>query len=185
MLWLFCMLLVPFCEEERKRKMKKAFNVILVSRKSESVSAVEAKVKSLGTTAVLKTCEPHVYSIAVLPDDQSHNCSSIKNEVRTEIDIFYDQVMVVAIAKDNVSSINWEVPASLALEEEGETPMRNFQRFPSRHEAFLQWKKENPRWVYDDGINVAVQISVDDWAWLPVKEDGIYERRKYEKYILG
>ena len=49
----------------------------------------------------------------------------------------------------------------------------------------MAFELENPRWVYDDGVNMAIKMDLDEWCWLPIKGDGIYERSKYEKYILG
>ncbi|MBO6031837.1 MAG: hypothetical protein J6Q22_10390 [Prevotella sp.] len=122
----------------------------------------------------------------LLPDNQDYTCATLSDRIRTEIDVFADKVMVSLISRDYVRFINWGDGEKLLKDNDsGESPMRNFQRFENRHEAFLAFELEKPRWVYDDGVNMAIKMDLDEWCWLPIKGDGIYERSKYEKYLLG
>ena len=164
----------------------KAFNVILISKNPNSIIRVRQTLQELGKVVEEDSDTPYVFVMKLLPDNQDYTCSTLSDRIREEIDVFADKVMVARISSDYVSFINWDDGVKLLKDiDSGESPMRNFQRFENRHEAFLAFELEKPRWVYDDGVNMAIKMDLDEWCWLPIKGDGIYERSKYGKYILG
>lgn len=164
----------------------KAFNVILITEKPSSRVRVRQTLQDLGKVVEEDSDTPYVFVMKLLPDNQDYTCATLSDRIRTEIDVFADKVMVSLISRDYVRFINWGDGEKLLKDNDsGESPMRNFQRFENRHEAFLAFELEKPRWVYDDGVNMAIKMDLDEWCWLPIKGDGIYERSKYEKYLLG
>lgn len=164
----------------------KAYNVILVSKDPRSAERVKQTVRSLGKWVEEESGVIGVAHMKVMPSNQDSTCSTICNLIREEINVFEDKVMVSRISPDYVSYINWgEGDKLIGEDNEVGKEKRNFERFDNRHEAFLAFELEKPRWVYDDGVNMAINISLDEWCWLPVKPDGIYERSKYQKYIHG
>ena len=166
--------------------MMKAFNVILITKKPSSRVRVRQTLQELGKVVEEDSDTPYVFVMKVLPDNQDNTCATLRDRIRAEIDVFDDKVMVALMSSDYVSFINWDDGEKLQKDNDsGESPARNFQRFENRHEAFLAFELEKPRWVYDDGVTMAEKMDLDEWCWLPVKRDGIYERSKYERYILG
>jgi hypothetical protein len=166
--------------------MMKAFNVILITRNPNSSMRVKQTLQDMGKMVEEDSGIPYVSVMKVLPDNQNNTCATIRNLIRADVDVFSDKVMVSLISRDYVSYINWDDGEKLLkANDSGESPMRNFQRFENRHEASLAFELEKPRWVYDDGVNMSIKMELDEWCWLPVKGDGIYERSKYEKYLLG
>lgn len=164
----------------------KAFNVILITKNPNGSILVKQTLQGLGKVVEENSGIPYVFIMKVLPTNQDNTCTTIRNLIRADVDVFSDKVMVSLISRDYVSYINWDDGEKLLKDDDsGESPMRNFQRFENRHEAFLAFELEKPRWVYDDGVNMAIKMDLDEWCWLPVKGDGIYERSKYEKYLLG
>ena len=164
----------------------KAFNVILITKKPNSRVRVRQTLQELGKVVEEDSDTPYVFVMKLLPDNQDYTCATLSDRIRAEIDVFADKVMVARISSDYVSFINWDDGEKLIKEKDScGKVMRNYERFENRHEAFLAFNLENPRWVYDDGVNMAIKMELDEWCWLPVKRDGIYERSKYEKYILG
>lgn len=164
----------------------KAFNVILITKNPNGSILVKQTLQGLGKVVEENSGIPYVFIMKVLPTNQDNTCTTIRNLIRADVDVFSDKVMVSLISRDYVSYINWDDGEKLLKDDDsGESPMRNFQRFENRHEAFLAFELEKPRWVYDDGVNMAIKMDLDEWCWLPIKGDGIYERSKYQKYLLG
>ena len=164
----------------------KAFNVILITKNPNGSILVKQTLQGLGKVVEEDSGIPYVFIMKVLPTNQDNTCTTIRNLIRADVDVFSDKVMVSLISRDYVSYINWDDGEKLLKDNDsGESPMRNFQRFENRHEAFLAFELEKPRWVYDDGVNMAIKMDLDEWCWLPIKGDGIYERSKYQKYLLG
>lgn len=166
--------------------MMKAFNVILITRNPKSIMRVKQTLHDIGEMVEADSGIPYVSVMKVLPDNQDNTCATIRNLIRAEVDVFSDKVIVTIISPDYVSYINFDDDDNL-LKDNGsnESVMRNFERFENRHEALLAFELEKPRWVYDDGVNMSIKMELDEWCWLPMKRDGIYERRKYEKYLVG
>lgn len=164
----------------------KAYNVILVSKDPKSSERVKQTIRSLGKCVEEESGVFGLTLLKVVPSNQDTTCSTIRDLIRVEVNVFEDKVMVSLISPDYVSYVNWgDGDRTIGADETGGKEKRNFERFDNRHDAFLAFELEKPRWVYDDGVNMAINISLDEWCWLPVKPDGIYERRKYQKYILG
>ena len=164
----------------------KAFNVILITKNPNGSILVKQTLQGLGKVVEEDSGIPYVFIMKVLPTNQDNTCTTIRNLIRADVDVFSDKVMVSLISRDYVSYINWDDGEKLLKDNDsGESPMRNFQRFENRHEAFLAFELEKPRWVYDDGVNMSIKMDLDEWCWLPVKGDGIYERSKYQRYIIG
>ena len=163
----------------------KAYNVILVTKDPRSAERVKQTIRSLGKWVEEESGVIGVTHMKVMPSNQDSTCSTICNLIREEINVFEDKVMVSRISPDYVSYINWgEGDKLIGEDNEGGKETRNFERFDNRHEALLAFELEKPRWVYDNGVSMTIHMDLDEWCWLPVKQDGIYERSKYQKYIL-
>lgn len=163
----------------------KAFNVILISKNPNSIIRVRQTLQGIGTVVEEDSGMPYVALMKVLPTNQDNTCATIRNLIREDVDVFSDKVMVSLISHDYASYVNWDDGESLVGCESSTQEKRNFERFETRHEAYVAFELENPRWVYNDGINTAIKMEFEEWCWLPIKGDGIYERRKYQKYLLG
>lgn len=164
----------------------KAFNVLLITKNPNSSIRVKQTLRGLGKVVEEEPSVPYVFAMVVLPTNQDNTCATIRNLIRADIDVFADKVFVSVVDQDYVSYINWIDGETLLKDEASECKeKRNFERFRTRHEAFVAFELEKPKWVYDDGVNMGITMKLDDWCWLPVKGDGVYERSKYEKYILG
>lgn len=161
----------------------KAYNVILISKNPYSIIRVRQTMQGLGKFVEEDSGMPYVALMKVLPMNQDNSCSTIRNLIRKDVDVFSDKVMVSLISPDCASFVNWDDGDSLVSGESFTKVKRNFERFDTRHEAFVAYELEKPRWVYDDGVNMAINMDLDEWCWLPIKPDGIYERSKYQKYI--
>ena len=163
----------------------KAYNVILVTKDPRSAERVKQTIRSLGKWVEEESGVIGVTHMKVVPSDQDTTCSTICNLIREEVNVFEDKVMVSRISPDYVSYINWESGDKIMGEADADgKEKRNFERFDNRHEALLAFELEKPRWVYDNGVSMTIHMDLDEWCWLPVKPDGIYERSKYQKYIL-
>lgn len=164
----------------------KAFNVILISKNPNSIIRVRQTLHGLGKVVEEDSGIPYVLLMKVLPTNQDNTCATVRDLIRTDVDVFSDKVMVSLISPDYASFVNWDTGEEHVGQNESlEKSKRNFERFETRHEAFVAFELEKPRWVYNDGINVAIKMELEEWCWLPIKGDGIYERSKYEKYLLG
>lgn len=164
----------------------KAFNVILITKNPNGSILVKQTLQGLGKVLEENSGIPYVFIMKVLPTNQDNTCATIRNLIRADVDVFTDKVMVSLISSDYVSYINWNDDEDILKgESQDGKVMRNFERFATRHEAFLAFELEKPRWVYNDGVNMGIAMELDEWCWLPVKGDGIYEHSKYEKYLLG
>ena len=123
----------------------------------------------------------------VIPSDESMSANTICSDVFKHMSPFEDEISVFRVdVLDAADSDSTNVIGFVnGCKGDNETELRNFNRFSSRHEAFLQYQVEKPRWVYEDGIGAAIVVDFAEWCWLPIKKDGIYDKRKYEKYING
>lgn len=162
----------------------KAYNVILVSKDPRSAERVKQTVRSLGKWVEEDSGVIGVTHMKVLPSNQDSTCSTICNLIREEINVFEDKAMVSRISPDYVSYINWGDGDKLIGEDNaGGKEKRNFERFDTRHEAFVAYELEKPIWVYDDGVSMGIRMEFEEWCWMPYKPDGVYEKRKYEKFL--
>lgn len=161
----------------------KSYQILLLTRKPSSIASAWTALKGIGKVAEIGTNNTTVFAVAVQPDNQDLTSSDIRDTVRQSVDVFNDKVIVSLIDDDAMSTLNWEVPNDFLGYVISEKGKRNFERFDNRHDAYVQWQKEKPRWVYPDGVNAAIVIDFDKWCWLQIKRDGIYEKSKYEKYL--
>ena len=163
----------------------KSYQVLLLTRKPSSIAAAWTTLKGIGKVAEIGTNNTTVFAVAVQPDNQDLTSSDIRDAVRQSVDVFNDKVIVSLIDDDAMSTLNWDVPQDFLGYVLAEKEKRNFERFANRHEAFVQWQKEKPRWVYPDGVNATIVIDFNQWCWLPIKPNGIYESSLEAKYIRG
>lgn len=65
------------------------------------------------------------------------------------------------------------------------TPIRNFNLYNSRHEAYIAYKalKQIPYWFEDDGIPAFIAVDFHEWIWLPIREDGRYNKALFKKSV--
>ena len=165
----------------------KAYKVLLMSSLPQSITAVNEVLATIGKVAQVDVRGPTVFIYAVRPDNQDMTATDILDKVRAVVKVFGDKVLVTVYDSDGVASLNLDMPTELRpADEEDFTErevQRNFSRFSTRHEAYLQWEKERPRWVYSDGVNMAITVDFNDWCWLPIRRNGIYEKSLEQKYL--
>lgn len=163
----------------------KAFNVLLVTQKPESIESVSALLKGIGSTIEEDSGEMSVFLATVVPSDQDETSATLRDRMRQVVDVFKDRMMVVEVNLDHVSYLNWNTGNSIAGNKpDPNTEKRNFSRFGTMDDAYAAYLRENPKWVYTGGGVVAQKLPFEEWCWLPVKSDGLYELRLYApKYI--
>lgn len=123
----------------------------------------------------------------LIPDEEMVSATIVKNRIFPPFNPFEDHLSVVRIDANDVAEtdgFNITEFCSKCSNPTSKEPL-NFSRSSSRHDAFIQYKLERPMWIYDDGIQYGVGVEFSEWCWLPVKEDGMYKKSKYEKYIKG
>ena len=165
--------------------MKKAYIVTYVSTDGMNRNAVKNKLELIGSFRQL-TDSGRQASWIVIPTDESASAASIRSQIFTTLSPFTEGISV--IRADALDAADTEKAKCVEFfskcKGENENGLRNFNRFNSKHEAFLQYQMEKPRWAYADGIGMAISVDFDDWCWLPIKEDGIYEKDgRYDKYL--
>ena len=64
---------------------------------------------------------------------------------------------------------------------------RNFENYKTRHEAYLAYENlpHPPYWFEDDGIPAFIVVDFCEWIWLPVREDGKYNKEDKKQYLTG
>ena len=166
--------------------MKKAFLVTFVSTYGENATKFRRAVEMLGSVWDLGNSGFVKTTFLLFPYAEDSTAKTIREALSKDIHPFSEGVAVIGLDVNDDSYANYGAIEELVgkCKSIDDVP-RNFSRFKTRHEAFLAFELEKPRWVYDDGVNMGISIELDDWCWLPVKRDGIYERSKYEKYLLG
>ena len=167
--------------------MKKAYIVTYVNDKAGiNRQLMQEQLQTLGLYTELSHTA-RMASWLLIAEDESVSAATIKNRIFLAMKPFEDSISVVRIDANDAAGVNC-LDTKEFLEKckvEGGDEPRNFERFRTKHEAFLQYELEKPRWVYEDGIGVAVKVDFDDWCWLPIRKDGIYEKRKYQSYIYS
>lgn len=165
----------------------KAYQVLLMSTSPQSITAVDEVLSTVGKVAKVDMSGPKVFIYAVCPDNQDMTATDLLGLVRSVVKIFDDKLLVTEYDSDAVANLNFDIPSGLIpnndeRKEANETE-RNFSRFSTRHEAYLQWIKERPMWVYNDGVNMAISVDFDDWCWLPIRRNGVYEKFLEQRYL--
>ena len=165
--------------------MKKAYIVTYVSPDGNSRSAVKTQLELIGKFHQL-TDSGRQASWLCIPTEEGENATSIRAKLLLALAPFTDGVFVARV--DALDAAETDKCKCMGLLEgckgENESELRNFNRFSSRHEAFVQYQIEKPRWIYSDGIGAAISVDFDEWCWLPVRKDGIYEKNgKYDKFL--
>lgn len=168
--------------------MRKAYQIFYNSPSGEKYLDVVNHLETMGNFCII--FETGRTLIAwLIPDSQAIDALEIRKELSELANPFADSLIVTRIDVFDVAEQNQ--PERLKLLEENrkgasETDKyaeRNFTRFYSEEEAYQAFLKEQPRWVSSDGSGTPVGIEFKDWCWLPVKKDGMYESRKYEKFL--
>lgn len=167
--------------------MKKAYIVAYVNDKEGiNLNLMRDQLRAIGMTKELA----HGARTALwflIPEDEAVSAATIKNRIFSSMNPFEDSIRVIRIDANDVAETNGLDSTeflSQCKDSHSDEPI-NYSRFKSRHEAYLQYRLEKPIWVYDDGIPNGIVVDFSDWCWLPIKKDGMYEKRKYEKYING
>lgn len=157
--------------------MKKAYIVTYVSPNGMNRNAVKNKLELIGSFRQL-TDSGRQASWIVIPTDESASAASIRSQIFMTLSPFAEGVSVIRADALDAADTEKAKCVDFFSECKGDNAncQRNFNRFSSRHEAFLQYQKERPRWVSPDGIGMAISMDFNDWCWLPIKEDGIYEQ---------
>lgn len=166
--------------------MKKAYNVTYTSSSGKNKNIVKEQLSLIGLVKSM-TDSAKQATWLVIPSDESMAAHTISAEVFKHLSPFEDEISVFRVDVLDTADTNSAKVLGFVHDCKGanEGEMRNFNRFSSRHEAFLQYQIEKPRWVHADGIGAAISVEFDEWCWLPIKKDGIYHKGKYEKYLRG
>lgn len=169
--------------------MRKAYQIFYNSPSGEKYLDVVNHLETMGNFCII--FETGRTLIAwLIPDCQTTDALEIRKELSELANPFADSLIVIRI--DNLDLSEQNLPERVdyftksIIECKGDfatEDARNFDRFHSRDEAYQMFHKELPRWTSSDGSGTPVGIDFKDWCWLPVKKDGMYERRKYEKYL--
>jgi hypothetical protein len=139
---------------------------------------------SLGKkTAIQQTAKS--YTVVLVTNDENVDAVVIRNKIAERLNPFNENVSVARmVLEDHAETNEINLVLSDGDSDSGQDEPRNFSRFNSRHEAFMAYQRENPKWVYQDGIGVASHVDFSEWCWLPIRKDGIYEKNgKYDKYL--
>lgn len=145
-------------------------------------SDIREQIGVLGNTLV---CQDGVYNVSYLliPSSDVHDSIEIKRKMSSVVDPFSVEVNVYGLDCTSVATSNEAIVKFIEKSWGQDNTPRNFSRFNTKHEAFLTYQRENPMWVYNDGIGAAIKVDFAEWCWLPIKKDGIYEQTKYAKYL--
>ena len=167
----------------------KAYLITYVTEDADRSINFPTEISLLGESTKINGNESaSVTSIVLIPRDQKLDAKDIRVKLAGKMDVFSDSLLVVEVNPLNLGEKNCPALAMALLKQEidmGKNEVRNFNRFHSRHEGVIQYQKEKPQWAYESGVLANLPIPFEEWCWLPVKGDGIYEKNKYEKYIRG
>ena len=119
-----------------------------------------------------------------LTTDEKHDAKTIRDSIRPLVDIFYDIIFVARYYPIDRAMTNLtlaDVSESKGIDDiDGK---RNFNRFGSRMEAKAAYERERPNWWMKYGGGSSVPVGFEEWLWLPIRKDGIYERGENERYL--
>lgn len=167
--------------------MKKAYIVTYVNDKAGiNRQQMQEQLQTIGAYKELSHAA-RTASWMIIPDDEAANASMIKNKLFAALKPFEDSISIVRIDANDVADTDGLDSTEFLTKCKGNSrdePL-NFSRFSSRHEAFLQYQLERPMWIYDDGTQYGVGVDFAEWCWLPIRKDGMYEKRKYQSYIYN
>ena len=163
--------------------MKKKYLILYKSNHGTSLSNVKLTIMSIGNVTNLIESSK-AYTCIVESSDESMTAFQVRSKISEVMAPFDDGLLVSQIGFNDSSSFG--TLANIDNDEENNqtgSVKRNFSRFQTKHEAYEVFKLEQPRWCYDDGINMAINVDFNEWCWLPVRKDGIYMHGKYDKYL--
>ena len=166
--------------------MKKAYLITYfhTGTKSHLKQVVEV-IDSIGKkNAIQQTAKS--YTAILVPTDENVDASVIRKKISEKLNPFDENVSVARMVASDYSETDGigcgKIVEACACED-GREP-RNFSRFNSKQEAYLAYQREKPRWVYQNGMGGVMAVDFNEWVWLPIRKNGIYERNgKYDKYI--
>jgi hypothetical protein len=165
--------------------MKKVYYIEVKSgttKKPLHKEHIKEKIQILGAMMVSQNGLYNA-SYLLIPSDEGKSSLDIKREISQVVDPFSVEVNVYGMDSLSTATSNESIVQFIEQSWGHDKEPRNFSRFNTRHEAYMAYKRENPMWVYNDGIGAAVNVAFADWCWLPIKKDGIYEQTKYAKYL--
>ena len=167
----------------------KAYLITYATEDADRITNFPREIGMLGNSAMVHGDDAaSTISVVLIPSNENLDAKDIKGELVKKIDVFADSLLVTQVNPLNIGEKNC-VAQAISLLEHGDKneseEIRNFSRFHSRHEGIVQYQKEKPQWAYESGILANLPISFEEWCWLPIKRDGIYDKNKYEKYIRG
>ena len=165
--------------------MKKAYLITYFYSGTEShLKQVVEVIDSLGKkTAVQQTAKS--YTVVLVTTDGNVDAVVIRNKIAERLNPFDENVSVARmVLTDHAETHGINLMLSDGESNSGQDEPRNFSRFNSRHEALLAYLMEKPHWVNLNGIGATIAVDFNEWCWLPIRKNGIYERNgKYDKYI--
>jgi len=167
-------------------KMNKVYLVAYESENGENIDKIKEALSLLGKVSIWVDTGK-VLSAFVITTDEKIDAVAIRNKMQESINPFEEGVGAIEVNELDMADTNtlgcfaWKKSGlgriSVAKED------RNFDRFKTRHEAFVAYEVERPVWTYPDNIGNVIRMDIDEWLWMPIKKDGRYERGKYEKYL--
>ena len=164
--------------------MKKAFIVVYKGVGGNYLCLLRTQMQLLGSTIDL-IIQEHEYVAVFIPTSANTDSFQLKRALYEKCNPFTDSLSIMRMdAADCIDSEQLKFKDAIsdcATIENRE--IRNFNRFNSYREAIVAYKQERPMWVYADGLGAAMRVEFDDWCWLPVKQDGVYDSSEYRKYV--
>lgn len=162
---------------------KRAYVVAYTTKSGDRIQGILQTMKTFGKTQeILMSSRGFVFLL--IAESDSKDSTAIKHELEVLARPFEDSICVARI--DVLDSAGDSAFMAMLSNSKGDNAevRRNFERFSSKSEARAIYENEKPRWVYSDGIGMAMPVDFDrEWPWLPIKENGIYDKRENAKYL--
>lgn len=162
---------------------KTNYVVVVTTEKDSVIEDVSNALKMIGKLhPMIETAHELVGTF--VPDDDKNKAGDITHTISTTAKSpFATKVFVSEVNQFNTrNTYDIQIGYQAKDDEDFEVP-RNYNRFKTRKEAVAAYERENPHWVFPYGGGGIVKMSVEEWMWLPIVANGIYEKGKYEKFL--
>ncbi len=145
---------------------------------------VEDKLKEYGRVSQIGQDGGVLVSTWDVEAKEGLDSKTIRDGIRPSLSVFEDVLFVARYNKMDSATVNATIPESADAKNDGDIDgKRNFNRFGTRQEAKAAYERERPNWWVKYGGGSAVPVMFEEWLWLPIRKDGVYERGENEKYL--
>ena len=158
--------------------------VVLSTNNLARKQRIEAQLKEYGQVNIIGPKNGGAVFSWDVATDGNHDAKTIRDGIRPLLDVFYDVLCVVRYNPMDKATVNAVLPE--VAEAKGGNDIdgkRNFNRFSSRREAKAAYERERPNWWMKYGGGSTLPVIFEEWLWLPIRKDGVYERSENEKYL--